>query len=350
MFSFFGKYYYSYLLRSLMMIVIMLSLSHSNVLKAQAPQFSQFYAAPLYLAPSFTGATDGSRIALNYRNQWPQLSGTFVTYAFAFDHYFHDYNSGVGLLLFRDQAGSANLATTNAGILYSYNFKVNQNWTMRPGLHFLYSQRTINEGKLIFGDQLNLEGDNYATSQTSLDLYRIGYFDASVSLLAYTKDLWLGFTFDHLMTPDQSMTNQESNIPLKTSLYGGYRFKLNKPFAGVTEESVSIIFLYKNQGPFNQFDIGTYWTKEPISIGLQYRGIPIFNNPIHGTFNNDAVVLMAALRTKGLRVGYSYDFTISNLLGSTGGAHEISIIYEFNQGKPGKKHDAIPCPTSPYTR
>ncbi len=349
MFSFFSKYYSS-LLRSISLIVIMLFLCFANALKAQAPQFSQFYAAPLYLAPSFTGATDGSRISLNWRNQWPQLSGTFVTYAFAFDHYFHNYNSGVGLLFFRDQAGSANLATTNVGILYSYNFKVNQNWTMRPGLHFLYSQRTIDYNKLVFGDQLSLDDDGLPSSQTTLDTEGVRYFDASTSLLAYTRNVWLGFTFDHLMTPDQSMTSQESNIPLKISLYGGYRFKLNKPLTGVTEESISLTFLYKNQGPFNQFDIGTYWSKEPISIGLQYRGIPIFNNPIHGTFNNDAVVLMVALRTKSIRVGYSYDFTISNLLGSTGGSHEISIIYEFNQGKPGKKHDAIPCPTSPYTR
>ncbi len=336
-------------LRAICLIAATTIICSANPLNAQAIQFSQFYAAPMFLAPSFAGGTDGSRIILNYRNQWPQLQGTFESYAFGFDHYFHDYNSGVGIQLFRDQAGSANLATTNAGILYSYNFKANRNWTLRPGLHFLYSQRSIDYNKLVFGDQLSLDGDGLTnTSQTSLTLESMRYFDASASLIAYNQDIWMGFTFDHLMTPDQSMTNQESNIPLKTSLYGGYRFKISSPLAGVTEESVSFTFLYKNQGPFNQLDIGTYWTKEPVSIGLLYRGIPVFNNPVHGTFNNDAAILMAALRTDDFRFGYSYDFTISNLLGSTGGSHEISIIYQFNQGERKREREAIPCPVSPY--
>ena len=41
--------------------------------KTQDPQFPQFYSSPLYLAPSFAGATDGGRVILNYRDQWPQL-------------------------------------------------------------------------------------------------------------------------------------------------------------------------------------------------------------------------------------------------------------------------------------
>ena len=47
--------------------------------KAQDPQFSQFYAAPLYINPAFTGASEYTRIGANYRNQWPGISGSFVT-------------------------------------------------------------------------------------------------------------------------------------------------------------------------------------------------------------------------------------------------------------------------------
>lgn len=38
-------------------------------LKAQTTQFSQFYASPTNLGPSFAGLTQGSRISLNYRDQ-----------------------------------------------------------------------------------------------------------------------------------------------------------------------------------------------------------------------------------------------------------------------------------------
>ena len=46
---------------------------------AQDPQFTQFYANPLYLNPAFAGTVRCPRAVLNYRNQWPALTGTFVT-------------------------------------------------------------------------------------------------------------------------------------------------------------------------------------------------------------------------------------------------------------------------------
>ncbi len=341
--------YRSLRIQIIMLIICIIGMLYSNnSLKAQAIQFSQFYAAPMYLAPSFAGSTDGSRIILNYRNQWPQLPGTFQTFAFSVDHYFHDYRSGVGFQVFRDQAGSGNLATTNAGVLYSYNFRANRHWTLRPGVHFLYSQRSIDYNRLIFGDQLDLDNDGLpnSSSRASISLDSRQYFDASASIIAYRGNLWIGTTVDHLMRPDQSMTSQASHIPLKFSAFGGYRIMLNQPLAGVGRETISIAYLYKNQGPFNQLDLGAYWTKEPISIGFLYRGVPVFDNDaVNSFFNRDAVVLMAAIRTNDVRIGYSYDFTISNLLGSTGGSHEISIIYEFNQGRPQKVYEAIPCPT-----
>jgi hypothetical protein len=61
----------------------------------------------------------------------------------------------------------------------------------------------------------------------------------------------------------------------------------------------------------------------------------------------DAIIGLVGIKTKQLHIGYSYDFTISNLIASTGGAHEISIVYEWNSfsliGNRKKIH-AIPCP------
>ena len=52
---------------------------------AQDPHFSQYYAAPTYLNPAFAGTGADHRFIANYRNQWPDISNGFITYAFSYD-------------------------------------------------------------------------------------------------------------------------------------------------------------------------------------------------------------------------------------------------------------------------
>jgi type IX secretion system PorP/SprF family membrane protein len=330
--------------RWLVLAALLLLAGLPGRVQAQDPQFSQFYAAPLYLAPSFAGGTDGSRAVMNFRNQWPQIPGAFITYAFSLDHYFHNYNSGLGILFSRDQAGEGRLASTSAGLQYSYNFSLDHNWTMRPGVHFLYSQRTLDFYRLIFGDQLNINGNHDPSTGVPAPMDNVGYFDAGSSILAYSSNLWLGLNVDHLMRPNQSMTTQQARIPMRYSLFGGYRWNYGGSYFGDRDESISLAVLYKNQDKFNQLDLGVYWSLDPISLGLLYRGIPVFNNHVHGIFNNDALAVLAGLKVDGIRIGYSYDITISRLINSTGGSHEISLIYHFNQGAPSRRPTKIPCP------
>ncbi len=55
---------------------------------AQDPQFTQFYANPIYLNPAFAGSNGCPRLAMNYRNEWPNLTGNYVTYSASYDQYF----------------------------------------------------------------------------------------------------------------------------------------------------------------------------------------------------------------------------------------------------------------------
>jgi vacuolar-type H+-ATPase catalytic subunit A/Vma1 len=48
-----------------------------------------------------------------------------------------------------------------------------------------------------------------------------------------------------------------------------------------------------------------------------------------------------------LNIGYSYDYTISQLGPGSGGAHEISLVYSWpirNPRKPAKEKMMVPCP------
>ena len=148
---------------------------------SQKIQFSQYYAAPLVLSPSYTGMIEGSRIILNYRDQWPNVPGTFTTYAFSYDQYFSRLKSGIGLSVVRDEAGSGNLNLTDIGLLYSYDITVTRFLHVRPGLKFKYGQRGIDIAKLIFGDQLNLDAPPAsASSEYQTTLSKTGYIDVAI--------------------------------------------------------------------------------------------------------------------------------------------------------------------------
>ena len=60
---------------------------------SQDPQFSQFYANPLYLNPALAGGALAPRLTANYRNQWPALSANFVTASFGTDVFLPNYKS-----------------------------------------------------------------------------------------------------------------------------------------------------------------------------------------------------------------------------------------------------------------
>ena len=313
-------------------------------LKAQDPQFSQFYSNPLYLAPSFAGLTDGSRIGANYRNQWPQLPGKFITYTFSYDHWFDQYDSGAGILFMQDQSGSGNLRTTNIGVQYSYDFPVNSEWYMRPGVHFFYTERAIDFDKLVFSDQITPDGQRPTTIEIP-PLSRRGGIDFSTSAMVYSEQYWFGIAVDHLLRPNHSLYEFEGDeasnafLPIKYSVFGGTKFSRRGRLIRRLEESLQAAFLYKQQGPFNQLDIGMYWYKSPLVVGAWYRGIPGLSSG-----GQDAAVFLLGYKIDQFNIGYSFDFPISHLLGSTGGSHEISITYSWTSVRVPKKPRMVPCP------
>jgi len=305
---------------------------------SQDSQFSQFYASPLYLAPSFAGSTDGDRIALNYRSQWPSISKAFQTYSLSYDHYFPHLKSGVGLLLFREQAGASSFATTNVGLVYAYKFRFRSGWRISPGLTFFYTQRNIDFDALKFYDEL--ESGTATTEYEVLD--KKADIDASFSVLAFNKNYWLGFTWDRILMPNRSLTGNIVQDPFKYSVYGGVKFSIFDRYNWASGQSISPAFLYKMQDQYSQLDLGLYWYQMPLVIGLWYRGIPVFKE----LTSNDAIAFLVGFKIDQISIGYSYDLTISKLVGFTGGAHEISINYQFNQGVTKReRRKMIPCPT-----
>jgi len=307
---------------------------------SQDPTFSQFYANPLYLSPSFAGATEEYRFGMNYRNQWPAIPGVFHTYSISFDKALINFNSGIGVLATYDVAGSGDLSTTNIGLLYSYDFNINREWHVRPGVNFKFYYLGLDIYKLVWNSQLTGSGVTPSVSPPPFD--NVADVDFAFSTLAYNDRIWAGFTLDHLLVPKTSFYGEDANVPIKFNLYGGVQIIKKTRLRTKLKEVMSVAMNFQKQAKFYQTDIGLYYYKNPLIFGLWYRGIPLVTSQA-----GDAIIGLIGIKTSQLHIGYSYDFTISNLISSTAGAHEVSLIYEFTSfsiGSQRKKIRAIPCP------
>jgi type IX secretion system PorP/SprF family membrane protein len=314
------------------------------VSSAQDMQFTQFNAAPLYLNPGFTGSTIEHRIATSYRNQWTAIPGHYVNYVFSYDYNMAEYNSGLGLLFAREQAGTGGLGNTEIGFLYSYHFRVDKKVFIQPGIKFNYVNRGVNFSKLIFNDQLARGGSSLTTDDIELD--NISYLDVTAGILLYSPKLWLGMSFNHINQPNQSLTNDESPLYMKFSAHGGYKIALEGTDKRSQTNYINVAFQYKAQQKFDQLDLGVYYTHNPLVFGIWYRGIPLLKS-YEGVLNNDAVALIVGytLVDYNLSIGYSYDATISRLATNSAGSHEISLIYEMasKKKKRRKRKFFAPC-------
>lgn len=312
---------------------------------AQDPQFTQFYSAPVYLNPAFTGNTTQLRAGLNYRNQWAAISGGFVSYSFVYDHNFPTAKSGLGLISFRDVAGSGKLGMTKVGALYSYTANINRKSAFRSGIEVSGIQNTVDFSQFTFSSELEEIG-NAAVNATGIGDRM--YLDIGAGMLYYAPSLWVGVAVHHLNHPNQSLINQNSPLPMKFSSHGGYNITLKKTVTNGMSESITVAYNYKAQAKFDQLDLGMYYYNENnFVVGLWYRGLPV-KRVVEGYSNNDAIALIAGYMSKKFRLGYSYDITISKLAGNTGGAHELSLIFEYASKKSERKKYGrkffVPCP------
>ncbi len=320
---------------------------------AQDPQFSQFYAAPLYLNPALVGSSDQARVGLNYRNQWPSLDAKFVTTSAYFDYFFEDYNSGVGMIITSDREGLAGLRSTSIGLQYAYQLRLTDKLSFRPGVQVAYIMRDINFDRLTFGDQYDETGFiSPSTAEGFNTGSGVNFADLSAGGILYSGKFWIGYSMFHMTEPNQSFIGEDSPLPRKSSVHGGYKISLapkasrgRGPMRAPSERSITPTFQYKWQGDFDQLDAGVYFTFEPIVLGLWYRGIPF--KTFEEFSNNESAVFLIGISSNNLNIGYSFDYTLSELGIGSGGAHEISIAYEFplrSRKIPPKNVRLIPCP------
>ncbi|MBT5147547.1 MAG: PorP/SprF family type IX secretion system membrane protein, partial [Flavobacteriales bacterium] len=132
-----------------------MSVCTPNEVHAQDAEFTQYYANPLFLNPAFAGGNRDPRLVMSYRNQWPAMSGSYVTQAVSYDQHVKSIQGGLGLTVMSDQAGQNTLKTTRITGMYAYQQNLTRKISLRAALEASYFQKSLDWSNLTFGDMID---------------------------------------------------------------------------------------------------------------------------------------------------------------------------------------------------
>jgi type IX secretion system PorP/SprF family membrane protein len=315
------------------LLVICLICSAATNANAQDPTFTQFYANPVYLNPAFAGSHGCPRFSLNYRNEWPKVTGNYNTYSASYDQYFRNISGGIAVLATHDEQGQGTIKTSMLGLVYSYHLKINRKFSIMFGARASWYQKSLDWDKLTFGDMIDpRKGFIFQTGDEKRG-GSIGFFDASTGIVGYSKHFFIGGAVHHLNRPNESMIIGNSPMPMRFTGHMGADIKIGSKSKYNNGTSIMPSIIYQYQNGFQEINVGTYIKYSNLTIGAWFR-------------NRDAFILAIGINTGTFKVGYSYDITVSKLNnGISGGSHEISLGLNLNCKAKPVTFRTISCPS-----
>jgi type IX secretion system PorP/SprF family membrane protein len=314
--------------------------------QGQDMNYSQYFSTPLYYNPANTGINTGLRARFLFRDQWPSLPIDFKSYYFSAD--LGDRGlpgaGGFGLSITSDDPGAGLINTFTAALSVGVRIPITANMAAQVGIKAAVMQRTISWDDLVFADQLDPRwGNIYQTTFIPPDASKrtVPDFGAGGILQFMTPEGNIsgnvGFAVDHIFRPDVSfLSTGSSPYPRKWVGHADVVFAAGQggSISGISRGTndplkIHLGALYQNQADLNALQVGLNLLKFNIYIGGWYK------TTMTGIVNS-AVSLVAGYRYNfyddmSIKFMYSYDLQISGALQGTGGAHEISLVLEFDQ-------------------
>jgi type IX secretion system PorP/SprF family membrane protein len=279
---------------------------------------SQYLFNDMLVNPGATGSKDYIPIQLNFRKQWANFAGSPTTQFISAEGKIAK-NLGFGGIIFNDISGPGRRTGININTAYHLQLDAQKRHYLGFGVGVSFAQHCIDKNRIttyLPNDPAVDRGyNNQMVPDASFGVfYRFldkGYVGISAYNLIQTKtDLF-------------KVGNKLYNPLVRTYyLYGGYNFSIGEKSKIKTSTLLRVI----EAGTF-QFDVSAiYEWNHWFWIGGSYRF-------------KAAAVAMAGIQIKMVRIGYSYDFTLSDIKKYSSGSHEIYIELQlFPKGSNGSSN------------
>ena len=304
-----------------------------GVSTAQDHMYSQFFNSPVYLNPALNGQFEGDlRMNLIYRNQYTSVPGSLSYISASIDYNVPQFGGGIGLLFTRSNEGTAYLNKNNISGIYSYSVG-SESFVLSFGLQAGVTNRSVDFGKLVFGDQIDPRLGYIPGSTSTADVPLFNnkfYFDSGAGINVTAGNLNIGGALQHINRPNESFTGIPSKLPMRGTMHASYRLNLSRDDNLYDDEKTYVIpsVVFYKQSAAQSMSAGVQYKRRSINAGVWYRtggqGGPssIVVSLIFDLFIN---------RDGGekFRMGVSHDVPSGGLnYSNTSGTTEGSIGYE----------------------
>lgn len=307
-------------------IILSLLLIASYVLKAQqAAQFSQYMFNGIYINPAYAGYKEELNLHSFYRNQWVGIQGSPKSMSLAVDAVANDGNVGLAFQISSDKLGAQNSLAGYVNYAYRIRLGNSENERLAFGIGVGVIQNSV-DGTQLQPIDLNDNRLPIGLQSSILPDARLGAF--------YSSDKWYaGVSVDYLLAQYMVRpTVDQAFYPTpKPHIYvtaGGLL-----PINEVVQLKPSFLLKDDRGGP-TTLDVNAFLLlADKIWIGGSYRtGVKLYDKSYlqNDLLQRNSIVGMTEFFVSPqVRLGYAFDYSLTQINGYSGGTHEISIGFYF---------------------
>lgn len=290
----------------------------------QDPLSSHYMFNTLTFNPGVAGTSGMICATAINRQQWIGFKGAPATTIFNISAPVSPFkiNSGVGLFIESDNVGFDK--DINLSGIYSYHMDLGQG-KLGIGLNFGMLNKTLSpEWQIPSGDAHTPASGDILIPESKESFVA---FDAGFGLYYKADKYYAALSVTHLNQPKIKYSDAISYISRHYYLTAGYTLQMPNP-------SFELIpsFFALSDGKVTQFTVSSLFRYNKKAWGgVSYRA-------------GDALIGMIGFELyNGIRLGYAYDFTISDISKNSSGSHEFMVNYCFDisLGKSPMKYKSI---------
>ena len=280
----------------------------------QDPAFSQYMYNLAAINPGYAGSSDMICLSGATRQQWMGFPGKPASSFFNANAPVKPFgiSSGVGLSILSDNLAFNNNLALSA--TYAYRLSIGSG-TLGIGVDLgLYNQAL--SATWYIPDNPSRTDIQQPGQDPSIPQEKESQiaFNMGLGLFYNTDNLYFGISTTHLNKPKIKFETANPFLARHYYAVAGYRFQLSNPLFEILPSAV-----FRSDGRINSFDVsGLLRYNKKFWGGVSYRA------------GNALIGIIGFELFNGVRIGYSYDFTTSEIGNYSTGSHEFTLGYCFS--------------------